>query len=236
MGRGPRGRGRRRRGRQGRLGRTAHGRRGGAAAATGASTGCVTRSSSPKRPARRCSTAWPSGAWPGRWATRRPPSATSWACRRRSGSRPAGPWTALGVAPQRVLVDGRWDFIGGGITRTIVKGDATCLSIATASILAKVSRDRIMRADRPGLRAVRVRPQQGLPVARAPGRAPRARPHRHPPPLVGVHGRAAGLRAAVARPRRDARPDRPLRLTLPPTPVSAPPATVLGTDMRARRT
>jgi ribonuclease HII len=56
---------------------------------------------------------------------------------------------ALGVAPQRVLVDGRWDFIGGGITRTIVKGDATCLSISAASILAKVSRDRIMRATAP---------------------------------------------------------------------------------------
>ncbi|MEX0768186.1 MAG: ribonuclease HII, partial [Microthrixaceae bacterium] len=31
-------------------------------------------------------------------------------------------------------------------TQTIVKGDTTVLSIAAASILAKVSRDRIMRA------------------------------------------------------------------------------------------
>ena len=54
---------------------------------------------------------------------------------------------ALGVAPDRVLLDGSWDFVGGGITRTIVKGDATCVSIAAASILAKVSRDRMMRAD-----------------------------------------------------------------------------------------
>lgn len=53
---------------------------------------------------------------------------------------------ALGVQPDRVLVDGRWDFVGGGITRTIVKGDASSLSIAAASILAKVTRDRIMRA------------------------------------------------------------------------------------------
>lgn len=52
----------------------------------------------------------------------------------------------LGVVPDRVLVDGRWDFVGGGRTRMIVKGDATCLSIAAASILAKVTRDRIMRA------------------------------------------------------------------------------------------
>jgi ribonuclease HII len=53
----------------------------------------------------------------------------------------------LGLTPDRVLVDGSWDFVGGGITRTLVKGDATCVSIAAASILAKVSRDRMMRAE-----------------------------------------------------------------------------------------
>lgn len=53
----------------------------------------------------------------------------------------------LGVTPDRVLIDGNWDFVGGGRTRRIVKGDATCLSIAAASILAKVTRDRIMRAE-----------------------------------------------------------------------------------------
>jgi len=54
----------------------------------------------------------------------------------------------LGVEPDQVLIDGNWDFVGGGRrTRKLVKGDATCLSIAAASILAKVSRDRIMRAE-----------------------------------------------------------------------------------------
>jgi ribonuclease HII len=52
---------------------------------------------------------------------------------------------ALGVVPDRILVDGRWDFVGTGNTRMIVGGDATSLSIATASILAKVTRDRMMR-------------------------------------------------------------------------------------------
>lgn len=51
----------------------------------------------------------------------------------------------LGVRPDRVLVDGRWDFVGGGITDRITDGDATILSISAASILAKVSRDRLMR-------------------------------------------------------------------------------------------
>ena len=52
----------------------------------------------------------------------------------------------LGVTPDKVLLDGSWDFVGGGLAQTIVKGDATCLSIAAASILAKVTRDRMMRA------------------------------------------------------------------------------------------
>lgn len=53
----------------------------------------------------------------------------------------------LGVEPDQVLLDGKWDFVGGGNTTRIVKGDATCLSIAAASILAKVTRDRMMRAE-----------------------------------------------------------------------------------------
>ncbi|MEO6121734.1 MAG: ribonuclease HII [Acidimicrobiales bacterium] len=55
----------------------------------------------------------------------------------------------LGLVPDQVLLDGSWDFVGRGpgVTARIVKGDATCLSIAAASVLAKVVRDRIMRAE-----------------------------------------------------------------------------------------
>ena len=52
---------------------------------------------------------------------------------------------ALGMPPDAVLLDGSWDFVGGA--RSIVRGDASCLSIAAASILAKVTRDRIMRRE-----------------------------------------------------------------------------------------
>lgn len=52
---------------------------------------------------------------------------------------------ALGVEPDHVLLDGKWDFVGGGRVTRIVRGDATCLSIAAASIVAKVTRDRMMR-------------------------------------------------------------------------------------------
>ncbi len=54
----------------------------------------------------------------------------------------------LGVEPDQVLIDGNWDFVGGGRrVHKLVKGDARCLSIASASILAKVTRDRMMRAE-----------------------------------------------------------------------------------------
>jgi ribonuclease HII len=57
----------------------------------------------------------------------------------------------LGVSVDRVVVDGRWDFVGttvpAGSTKRMVKADRYCLSVAAASILAKVSRDRIMRAE-----------------------------------------------------------------------------------------
>jgi ribonuclease HII len=54
---------------------------------------------------------------------------------------------ALGLQPDHALVDGRWDFVANGHTSRVVKGDATCLSIAAASILAKVTRDRLMREE-----------------------------------------------------------------------------------------
>jgi ribonuclease HII len=55
----------------------------------------------------------------------------------------------LSVQPEHVLIDGNWDFVGQLIgperVTKIVKGDLKCLSIASASILAKVTRDRMMR-------------------------------------------------------------------------------------------
>jgi ribonuclease HII len=53
----------------------------------------------------------------------------------------------LAIRPDHVLLDGNWDFVGGGNTTKIVRGDRSSLSIAAASILAKVTRDRIMRSE-----------------------------------------------------------------------------------------
>jgi ribonuclease HII len=57
----------------------------------------------------------------------------------------------LGVVPTAVLLDGKWDFVANAslVTERIVRGDAVCLSIAAASILAKVTRDRYMRSVAP---------------------------------------------------------------------------------------
>ncbi|HEX2024122.1 MAG TPA: ribonuclease HII [Acidimicrobiales bacterium] len=72
----------------------------------------------------------------------------------------------LGVTPDAVLVDGRWDFIGTGRVQRIVKGDASCLSIATASVIAKVTRDRIMRAEAPNFPAYDFDLNKGYPCPR----------------------------------------------------------------------
>jgi ribonuclease HII len=53
----------------------------------------------------------------------------------------------LSLEPDVALLDGSWNFVRGLPVRTMVKGDARCLSIAAASILAKVTRDRMMRSD-----------------------------------------------------------------------------------------
>jgi ribonuclease HII len=67
---------------------------------------------------------------------------------------------ALAEPPGTILMDGAFDYVsapaGPGGTdrptgpvpsvRTVIRGDATCVSIAAASIVAKVTRDRMMRA------------------------------------------------------------------------------------------
>lgn len=54
----------------------------------------------------------------------------------------------LAVRPDAAIVDGSWDFVTPHVEHVEmrVKADLHCLSVAAASILAKVSRDRAMRA------------------------------------------------------------------------------------------
>ncbi len=54
--------------------------------------------------------------------------------------------TGLNLLPRLALIDGNRSPLLKCETRAIVKGDAKCLSIAAASIIAKVTRDRMMIA------------------------------------------------------------------------------------------
>ncbi|WP_297056648.1 ribonuclease HII [Thermosulfurimonas sp.] len=55
--------------------------------------------------------------------------------------------TGLSLTPELLLVDGRFTLPGwGGPQKAVVDGDALCASIAAASILAKVHRDRLMES------------------------------------------------------------------------------------------
>ena len=53
----------------------------------------------------------------------------------------------LPLADAAAVVDGVWDFVSPHVGRVVteVKADTSCMSVAVASVLAKVSRDRIMR-------------------------------------------------------------------------------------------
>ena len=68
----------------------------------------------------------------------------------------------LGVTVDHVVVDGNWDFVESVPTTMLVKGDAISLSIAAASIVAKVTHashdDGLARI----LSGVLLRRQQGL--------------------------------------------------------------------------
>jgi ribonuclease HII len=64
---------------------------------------------------------------------------------RLAGMRALAEVEAQGFVPDRILLDGTHDFLGlGARVTTVVKGDATCLSIAAASVVAKVTRDALM--------------------------------------------------------------------------------------------
>ncbi len=72
----------------------------------------------------------------------------------------------LSVTPDVVVVDGRWDFVGTGRVIPVVRGDATSVTIATASILAKVVRDGIMEELAPEYPAYGFESNKGYPGPR----------------------------------------------------------------------
>jgi ribonuclease HII len=73
---------------------------------------------------------------------------------------------ALPLRPDVILLDGSWDFLSdyGTTNERIVRGDAHCASIAAASIVAKVTRDGLMRELAPGFPPYAFASNKGYPT------------------------------------------------------------------------
>ena len=67
---------------------------------------------------------------------------------RAAGHRALAMLEAAGMRPDRIILDGSHDYLAlGDRVVTVVKGDQTCLSVAAASCVAKVTRDAMMREE-----------------------------------------------------------------------------------------
>lgn len=64
-----------------------------------------------------------------------------------------------------ILADGKWNFLDHDNVTMIVKGDSKSLSIASASVIAKVSRDKIMTDYSPLYPGYRFESNKGYPSA-----------------------------------------------------------------------
>ena len=111
------------------------------------STASATRRCSPSATASGSSTGSPVGARRGASGTHRRSSATSSAWRKPSGWPTRRALDQLPVSPDAAIVDGSWDFVTPQVAHVerVIKADARCLVVSAASILAKVTRDRLMR-------------------------------------------------------------------------------------------
>ena len=64
---------------------------------------------------------------------------------RTAGCRALAQLAMQGYEPDRVILDGNHDYLrSNGRVRTVIKGDQTVLSVAAASVVAKVTRDALM--------------------------------------------------------------------------------------------
>jgi ribonuclease HII len=64
---------------------------------------------------------------------------------RAAGRRALTALALQGYDPDRIILDGKFDYLGlGARVKTVVKADATCLAVAAASCVAKVTRDALM--------------------------------------------------------------------------------------------
>jgi ribonuclease HII len=100
----------------------------------------------------------PVGAWCVEWSVGHasPEECDQWGMRVALQLASQRALSGLSSSPDAVLVDGPLDLLQGtgsvdsgfrGLVRPVVGGDAKCASVAAASVLAKVVRDRLMRSE-----------------------------------------------------------------------------------------
>ena len=119
----------------------------------------------------------------------------------------------LGVIPDAAVVDGNWDFVSphvGHVARRI-KADARCLSVAAASILAKVVRDREMREHAEHYPQWSFDTNKGYPCPVHKAALQGYGPSVHPPPHVGLHGPLRPVDRHLPRLPPRPRPAQPVR-------------------------
>jgi ribonuclease HII len=64
---------------------------------------------------------------------------------RAAGLRALAQLDAQGYVPDRIVLDGNYDYLGlGARVTTVIKADVSCLAVAAASCVAKVTRDHLM--------------------------------------------------------------------------------------------
>src|SRR5712692_8606701 len=67
---------------------------------------------------------------------------------RAAGRRALAQLAELGYEPDRIILDGNYDYLAlGARVTTVIRGDSTSLSVAAASCVAKVTRDALMREE-----------------------------------------------------------------------------------------
>ncbi len=109
---------------------------------------CATRSSSRRAERERAAAAvrgWAVAVGVGHASHRECDELGMTAALRTAAMRALAELDAQGYVPDRIVLDGNHDYLGmPGTVTTVIKGDATCLSVAAASCVAKVTRDALM--------------------------------------------------------------------------------------------
>ena len=108
----------------------------------------------------------------------------------------------LSPVPDLLLIDGRFTIGSVVDQRPVVKGDALSMSVAAASIVAKVTRDHLMERYDLDFPQFGFTAHKGYPTPRPPRRPGRPRPLCHPPPQLPRYRDRTGARpVTVARQR-----------------------------------